>query len=292
VILDDIAAAARRRVARAREALPLEALREAALSAPGNNAVPGGNTAQGKNIVPGESATTPGRKAAPGETAPPFEKALTAPGLSFICEVKRASPSKGLIAEDFPYLQIAGEYEAAGAAAISVLTEPEFFLGSDAYLRDIAAAVKVPLLRKDFIVDPYQIYEAKLLGASAMLLICALLETRALEEYIGLAASLGMSSLVETHNAEELRSALDAGARIIGINNRDLRTFQVDLGLSGRLRRLIPPGIITVSESGVKGAAETRVLRELGFDAALIGEALMRAPDKKQFLAELREEGI
>jgi indole-3-glycerol phosphate synthase len=262
VILDDIAAAARRRVAGAKEAQPLEALREAALSAPGEN------------------------------TGPPFpfERALTGPGLSFICEVKRASPSKGLIAGDFPYLRIAKEYEDAGAAAISVLTEPEFFLGSNAYLRAIAGAVKAPLLRKDFIVDPYQIYEAKTLGAAAALLICALLETRVLAEYISLTAALGLSPLVEVHDAEELQSALDAGARIIGINNRDLRTFQVDLGLSVRLRGLIPPGIITVSESGVSGAADIRLLREQGFDAALIGEALMRAPDKRRFLAELRQQ--
>ncbi|MFP3088942.1 indole-3-glycerol phosphate synthase TrpC [Treponema sp. TIM-1] len=266
MILDEIAAAAHRRVARAKETLPLGALREAALAADGT---PSGNT------------------------APPllFDRALSAPGLSFICEVKRASPSRGLIAEDFPYLQIAGEYEEAGAAAISVLTEPEFFLGSDAYLRDIAATVKVPLLRKDFTVDPYQIYQAKILGASAVLLICALLETSSLREYITIADTLGLSCLVEVHNGEEIQSALDAGARIIGINNRDLKTFQVDPGITGRLRKLVPPDCLAVSESGVRAAADIQVLRELGMDAVLIGEALMRSPDKKQFLTELRGRG-
>lgn len=259
MILDDIAAVARRRVAGAKEARPLEALRDDVLAGAGG-----------------------------GGPLLPFERALSAPGLSFICEVKRASPSRGLIAEKFPYLQIAAEYEEAGAAAISVLTEPEFFLGSDAYLRDIAATVKLPLLRKDFTVDPYQIYEAKLLGASAVLLICALLETRTLGEYIGLAAELGLSCLTEVHGEGELRAALDAGSRIIGINNRDLRTFQVDLGLTGRLRRLIPPDCLAVSESGVRGAADIRALRDLELDAVLVGEALMRSPDKKRFLAELR----
>jgi indole-3-glycerol phosphate synthase len=271
VILDDIAAAARRRLARAKEERPLEALREALEGrAAGGGAVESG--AAGANTAP----------------AFPFERALAAPGLSFICEVKRASPSRGLIAEDFPYLQIAGEYEEAGAAAVSVLTEPEFFLGSDAYLRDIAGALKIPLLRKDFTVDPYQMYEAKFLGASAALLICALLDPRTLGKYLALADSLGLSCLTEVHNGEELGAALDAGARIIGINNRDLGTFRVDLGLTGRLRKRIPPDRLAVCESGIRGAEDIRALRGLDLDAVLIGEALMRSPDKKRFLAELR----
>jgi indole-3-glycerol phosphate synthase len=267
VILEDIAAAARGRVARAEEALPLEKIREMALASVRGSSLP----EQGADF--------------------PFERALALPGLSFICEVKRASPSRGLIAEDFPYRQIAGEYEEGGAAAISVLTEPEYFLGRDEYLRDIAAVVKIPLLRKDFIVDPYQIYEAKILGASAILLICALLDTRSLREYTALADTLGLSCLIEAHNEEELQSALDAGARIIGINNRDLKTFQVDFGLTGRLRGLIPRKIIAVAESGVRSPADIRVLRDLGVDAALVGEALMRAADKRRFLAELRAAG-
>jgi indole-3-glycerol phosphate synthase len=202
--------------------------------------------------------------------------------------VKKASPSKGVIAEDFPYLRIAAEYESAGAAAISVLTEPEYFLGSDAYLREIAAAVKVPVLRKDFIIDAYQLYEAKLLGANAVLLICALLNTETLAEYIKTADELGLSALVEIHNEQEAEQALQAGARIIGINNRDLKTFKVDLGLTGRLRRLIPAGILTVAESGIKSPEDVRALNGLGLNAMLVGESLMRAADKKQFLAELK----
>jgi indole-3-glycerol phosphate synthase len=218
----------------------------------------------------------------------PFEAALARPGLSFICEVKKASPSKGVIAADFPYLRIASEYEAAGAAAISVLTEPEFFLGSDEYLREIAASAGVPVLRKDFIINTYQIYEAVLLGAKAILLICALLGPDLLVEYANLAASLGLSALVEVHTEEEARMAAGAGARIMGINNRDLRSFQVDLGTTGRLRKLIPPGTLVVAESGIRGPEDIRVLSGYGIDAVLIGETLMRAGDKKAYLEELR----
>ncbi|MDR2094693.1 MAG: indole-3-glycerol phosphate synthase TrpC [Treponema sp.] len=282
MILDDIAAAARRRVERAKEAVPLEKIRETAL----DKAAAGKGTASNKGRGSGQgSVLDDGGRGGPDF---PFERALAAPELSFICEVKKASPSKGLIAGDFPYRRIAVEYEEAGAAAISVLTEPEHFLGRDQYLRDIASEVKLPLLRKDFTVDPYQIYEAKLLGASAVLLICALLDTRALAEYIALAGYLGLSCLTEAHTKEEIQSALDAGARIIGINNRDLKTFQVDLGLTGRLRKFIPPGVTAVSESGIRSPADIRFLTEFEVDAALIGEALMRAADKKQFLAELR----
>lgn len=218
----------------------------------------------------------------------PFEAALAAAGLSFICEIKKASPSKGLIAASFPYLDIGRDYEAAGAAAVSVLTEPEYFLGSSEYLREIAVAVKIPVLRKDFIIDAYQIYEAKLLGAAAVLLICALLDTKTLTAYIGLAHSLGLSALVETHSEDEVRSALDAGARIIGINNRDLKTFTVDPGVTVRLRKLIPSGHVTVSESGIRGPEDIRALGG-SVDAVLVGETLMRAADRKQCLWELRE---
>jgi indole-3-glycerol phosphate synthase len=220
----------------------------------------------------------------------PFEKAIAAPGLSFICEVKKASPSKGVIAADFPYLKIALEYEAAGAAAISVLTEPDYFLGSDQYLLEIAAAVSIPVLRKDFIIDPFQIYEAKLLGARAVLLICALLDAQTLGEYIKIAAELGLSSLVEIHDESEAEQAARAGARIIGINNRDLKTFKVDFSVTARLRPLIPAGILTVAESGITSPDDVRALSGLGLDGALVGESLMRAADKKQFLAELKGE--
>lgn len=218
------------------------------------------------------------------DTGFPFEKALAAPGMSFICECKKASPSKGIIAPDFPYLEIAGEYEAAGAAAISVLTEEEYFLGSLKYLEEIAGKARIPVLRKDFTVDPYMIYEAKVSGASAVLLICALLSRKELEEYLFLAHSLGLSALVETHDREEADMAVQAGARIIGVNNRDLRTFEVDLETSLRLRDLIPPGILFVSESGIRNAADVGLLYRNGTDAVLIGETLMRSHDKKCML--------
>jgi indole-3-glycerol phosphate synthase len=192
-------------------------------------------------------------------------------------------------APDFPYLQIAKEYETAGASAISVLTEPDYFMGSDEYLREIAMAVSIPVLRKDFIVDEYQIYEASLLGAKAVLLICALLDTAAVKEYITIADSLNLSALVEVHSESEVESALHTGARIIGINNRDLKTFAVDLETTRRLRKLIPPGIITVSESGVRSAEDIRTLGAYTVDAVLIGETLMRSPDKKSCLTELQE---
>jgi len=221
----------------------------------------------------------------------PFERAIAAPGLSFICEVKKASPSKGIIAADFPYLQIAREYEDAGAAAVSVLTEPDYFLGSDQYLREIAAAVSIPALRKDFVIDPYQIYEAKLLGAKAVLLICALLDAQKLAEYIKIADEIGLSSLVEIHNEAEAEQAVRSGAKIIGINNRDLKTFKVDLAVTARLRSLIPAGILAVAESGIKSVEDVRAISGIGVDGALVGESLMRAADKKQFLAELKESG-
>ena len=219
-----------------------------------------------------------------------LETALRKPGLSFICECKKASPSKGLIAEDFPYLQIAREYEAAGADAISVLTEPKWFLGREEYLREIAGTVSIPCLRKDFTVDPYMIYEAKLLGASAVLLICSILEQGQLEEYYGICEELGLSALVEAHDEKEIRMALDAGVRIIGVNNRNLKDFSVDMENSRRLRNLIPPEVLFVSESGVKTPEDAAALREIGADAVLIGEALMRAQDKRQMLKQLKGE--
>lgn len=223
------------------------------------------------------------------ETGFPFEAALRKPDLSFICEVKKASPSKGVLAPEFPYLQIASEYEEAGADAVSCLTEPEYFQGSDRYLEEIAGKSSIPVLRKDFTVDPYMIYEAKVLGASAVLLICALLDRGEIREGIQIADSLGMSALVEAHEEEEVEKALDAGARIIGVNNRDLRTFQVNLDNSRRLRRLVPSEILFVSESGIRTSEDIRRLRENGTDAVLIGETLMKRPDKKKALRELKE---
>lgn len=217
-----------------------------------------------------------------------FEKALKKPGISFICECKKASPSKGVIAEDFPYLQIAKDYEAAGADCISVLTEPKWFLGSDEYLCEIAANVSIPCIRKDFTVDEYMIYEAKLLGAKAVLLICSILSAEQIREYCEICDSLGISALVEAHDEKEVETAVSCGARIIGVNNRNLGDFSVDTGNSRRLRELVPEEIIFVSESGVSCAEDIKLLSQAGADAVLIGEALMRAPDKTVKLAELR----
>ncbi len=222
------------------------------------------------------------------QTGFPFEKALSGEDIGFICECKKASPSKGLIAPDFPYVQIAREYEAAGAACISVLTEPKWFLGSDAYLQEITQTVNVPCIRKDFTVDAYMIYEAKLLGASAVLLICSLLDTQTLREYIAICDSLGLSALVEAHDEEEIASALAAGARIIGVNNRNLKDFTVDVHNSERLRRLVPDNVLFVAESGIRTASDIDVLRKAHVNGVLIGETLMRAPDKKAMLDDLR----
>lgn len=216
-----------------------------------------------------------------------FEKALKKDGLSLICEVKKASPSKGIIAEDFPYLEIARQYEAAGASAISCLTEPKWFMGSDEYLKQIADAVSIPVLRKDFTVCEYQIYEAHLLGASAVLLICALLDTDTISRYIKICDSLGLSALVEAHNEDEVRSAISAGARVIGVNNRNLHDFSVDVNNSTRYRAMMPDDIAFVSESGIAAHEDIRVLLDNKTDAVLIGETLMRAPDKSKMIKEL-----
>ena len=217
-----------------------------------------------------------------------LKKQLKKDGLSFICECKKASPSKGLIEPDFRYLEIAREYEAAGADCISVLTEPKWFLGSDEYLKEIAKTVSIPCIRKDFTVNEYQIYQAKTLGAAAVLLICSILSEEQLGEYIKICDSLGISALVEIHDEKEAGMAVRAGARIIGVNNRNLKDFTVDTANSKKLRDLIPDDIIFVSESGVKSTDDIRAIREIGADAVLIGETLMRADDKKAKLDELR----
>ena len=217
-----------------------------------------------------------------------FEQALRKEGVSFICECKKASPSKGLIAPNFPYLEIAKEYEAAGADCISVLTEPKWFLGNDEFLKEITESVLIPCLRKDFTVNEYQIYQAKVLGASAVLLICSILTEDQMKDYIRICDNLGLSALVEVHDEQEVQMALNTGARIIGVNNRNLKDFSVDTDNSRRLRKLIPPNVLFVSESGVRTAENVSALREIGADAVLIGETLMRASDKRAKLAELR----
>ena len=216
-----------------------------------------------------------------------FREALMKEGMSYICEVKKASPSKGIITDDFPYLDIAMEYEAAGAAAISCLTEPFYFMGDDRYLAEISEAVDIPVLRKDFVVSDYMIYEAKTLGASAVLLICSILTEEKLSEYIRLSQNLGMDALVEAHDEAEVKKAVNAGANIVGINNRDLRSFRVDMENSVKLRSLVPENIIFVSESGIRSNDDIRKLRHNNVDAVLIGEILMRSSDKKAALKEL-----
>jgi len=217
-----------------------------------------------------------------------FEKALRTKCISFICEVKKASPSKGVIAPDFPYVDIALQYEKAGADAISVLTEPEHFEGNDAYLWEISETVDIPVLRKDFIVDEYQIYQSKLIGADAILLICALLDTPTLRRYIAICDELGISALVEAHTKEEINSALEAGARVIGVNNRALRTFEVSIDNCTELRKYVPEGIIYVAESGIRTRDDVLKLENTGADAVLIGETLMVSADRKAMLSYLK----
>ena len=255
-ILDQLAGHARERTLLAKEKLPLSEIREEALSLP------------------------------KGDFS--FERALGNPGMSFICECKKASPSKGLISPDFPYLDIAREYQEAGADCISVLTEPKWFLGQNSYLAEIASAVSLPCLRKDFVVDEYMIYEAKTLGAAAVLLICSILSQSQLQEYLRICDELGLSALTETHNEEEILTAIDAGARIIGINNRNLKDFSVNLDNSRSLRTLIPSDRLFVAESGISSTEDILALSEIGADAVLVGEALMRSPDKKALMQTWR----
>ena len=263
-ILQTIAARTRERVTERKEVRPLADVADAA-----------------RALAENELSTS-------GSFAFPFEEALRRPGMSFICETKKASPSKGVIAEDFPYLQIARDYEAAGAAAISCLTEPYWFLGSDEYLRAIAQEVSIPVLRKDFVVDEYMVYEAKTLGAAAVLLIVAILDDERLRSCVDLAHELGMSALVEAYSEDEVPRALAAGARVVGVNNRDLRSFSVDFENSTRLRGLVGADRLFVSESGVRTRDDIARLEEAHVDAVLIGETLMRAEDKAAMLAELR----
>lgn len=256
-ILDKLADHARERVAAAKETVSAQEIKERALALP------------------------------KGEFE--FEAAIRRnPDIAFICECKKASPSKGVIAQEFPYLQIAKDYEAAGADCISVLTEPKWFLGSNDYLREIAENVSIPCIRKDFTVDEYMIYEAKLLGAKAVLLICSILTQKQIEDHIAVCDTLGLSALVEAHDEAEIAVAVNAGARLIGVNNRNLKDFTVDTNNSRKMRELVPSDILFVSESGVKDADDIKLLREAGADAVLIGETLMRADNKTEELAELK----
>lgn len=260
MILDEIAEKTRERIRLKKEILPLEQLREQALAT------------IGPQNFPFEQAFLQKRK----------ENTLGA-----ICEVKKASPSKGVIANEFPYIAIAKDYEHAGASAISVLTEPFYFKGSDFYLEEIVKEVSIPVLRKDFTIDEYMIYEAKVMGASAILLICAILSDQQLKEYFELADSLGLSVLVETHDEEEVKRALQVNPRMIGVNNRDLKTFQVHMETSLRLRTMVPDSILFISESGMKTRDDIHLLKECKCDGVLIGETLMRSDNKKEMLMNL-----
>ena len=279
-ILDELASYAAVRVEKAKQAVPLEEMKAMAFRLA---EMEGADDFAGRRSA-GSAGNAP--MGPSGRFA--FEKALSGPEIGFICEVKKASPSKGLIADHFPWLDIAKEYEAAGAECISVLTEPKWFLGSGEYLQKIARSVRIPCIRKDFTVDEYMIYEAKVLGAGAVLLICSLLDPNRLEAYIRVADSLGLSSLVEAHDEEEIRLAVASGARMIGVNNRNLKDFTVDVHNSERLRKLVPDGIVFVAESGIRDAEDVRAMRDAGADACLVGETLMRAPDKAQMLRKLR----
>lgn len=263
-ILEEIAAKTKARIAEEKRQVPPEKLQE--------------------SIREREALERSGEKKRPART---FLEALQKPGMSYICEVKKASPSKGLIAPDFPYTSIAREYENAGASAISCLTEPYWFLGADRYLEEIAEQVTIPVLRKDFTVDPYMIAQARVLGASAVLLICAILDDAQLRDYRQYAEALGMDALVEAHDEAEVHRAVNSGARIIGVNNRDLRTFTVDVKNSIRLRALAPSEVVFVSESGIKTSKDIEALYTNQVDAVLIGETLMRSRDKRNMLEKL-----
>ena len=257
MILDELAAYAKKRVEKALHNISFDEMRERAL------ALPKGNFS--------------------------FTSALKKDGLSFICEVKKASPSKGLIDPVFDYTRIAREYESAGSDCVSCLTEPSRFLGSDKIFSDIREEISLPMLRKDFTVSAYQLYESKCLGADAALLICALLNADKLQKYLEICRVLGLSALVEAHDADEIKKALGCGAEIIGVNNRNLKDFSVDMKTAENLRALVPESVLFVSESGVKTPADIAAASSLGADAVLVGEAMMRSADKKNTLMEFRE---
>ena len=297
MILDTLAAAANARVAKLEKVKSLAAVRaeaEQIYKEPGREilgiqkdrteAKAGFAVSRTANV---KEAMAEGNRS--GDNTGSFLANLQRPGLNFICECKKASPSKGLISPEFPYLEIAKAYERGGAAAISVLTEPEHFLGSDVYLQEIAGQVNLPVLRKDFTVSEYQIYEAKTLGANAVLLICAILSASQLEEYRLAAESVGLDALVETHDGREIETALKSGAKIIGINNRNLKDFTVDIGTCLELRKEIPEGRVCIAESGIRDEDDIRSLKAKGFNGVLIGETLMRSGNPEERLRKLRE---
>lgn len=261
MILTQIIQSTKERVAKCQKELPLSVLRE-----------------QAENL----------HKAKPYTRS--FENALRVENrLSFICEIKKASPSKGVINETFPYLDIARAYEKAGANAISCLSEPQYFLGSDEIFTQVREICSIPMLRKDFTIDPYMIYQAKVMGADALLLIVSALDSVQLREFYALAESLGLCVLVETHTGKEIEQALDIDARIIGVNNRDLHTFSVDVQRSLELRPLVPESKVFVSESGISSVQDLRKLQEARVDSVLIGEWFMKAQESIAHIHALRD---
>lgn len=266
MILDEIIAYTRLRVEEKKKHLSLENMKEKA------------NEVRSREQI---------RKETTKEGSFPFEEVLKQPGMHVICEVKKASPSKGILDPEFNYLEIAKAYERAGAAAISVLTEPAYFQGKEEYLVNIHKEVSIPLLRKDFTIDEYQLYEAKVLGASCVLLICGILTKEQLEHYLQLCEELQLSALVETHSKEEICMALECGARIVGVNNRNLQDFSEDLQCSIAYRKQVPDHVIFVAESGIHTKEDMKVLYEERIRVVLIGEELMRATNKDIRLKEL-----
>jgi len=290
MILDTIAESNRKRVDKAKEILPFEELKKIIYDGAGVRSFNNRNAFAFERAIRKMKTMLPEEQNSSIDTVSKgiSQQTFLQADIAFICEVKKASPSKGIISEDFPYLAIAKDYERAGADAISVLTEPEFFKGSNEILREISDLVSVPVLRKDFIIDEYQIYEAKTIGADAVLLICTLLDTNTLKGYIRICNELGLSALVEAHTKEEVASAIKAGARMIGVNNRNLQTFEVDLQNSINLRSLVPMEIIFVAESGISSAEDVQELCSAGVNAVLIGETLMRSENKKEMIQKLK----
>jgi indole-3-glycerol phosphate synthase len=249
-----------------------------------------------REVVRRRSAELPLRDVrALAEAAPPtrnFLAAMTAAGLSVIAEIKRRSPAKGTLHSELDPALMAQVYEQGGASALSVLTDEQYFHGSDSDLVAARQVTRLPVLRKDFTIEPYQVYEARAIGADAILLIVRALRQPRLTELLELAAELSLMALVEVHAESELDRAIEAGARLIGVNNRNLDTLDVDLGTSLRLRTRIPPGVVPVSESGIKSVADAARLAQLGYQGVLIGEALVTSRDPGALLREIRRAGL
>ena len=282
-ILDQLACHAKERVAEDKKKISPDEMKKLALAGARADGTTSGSAVSGSGI----QTTSCG--AMSGAERKTFYDIISCPGMSFICEVKKASPSKGVIDPEFDYRRIAREYEAAGADAISCLTEPKWFMGSDAVFSEIRAKVSIPMLRKDFVIDEYQLYQAKVMGADCVLLICALLDTETIRQYLAVCDTLGVAALVETHDEAEILSAVSAGARMIGVNNRNLKDFSVDIDNASHLRKLIPDDRLYVAESGVRTPEDAARLKAAGADAILVGEAMMRAEDKTAFLLAMKE---